>query len=70
MKRALALTLLLSVIGATLALAAPDAHVLMISVDGLMPSTYTLTGRPAFRSCAAWRLVAHPPGALSPCSRR
>ncbi|MBA2305815.1 MAG: alkaline phosphatase family protein [Acidobacteria bacterium] len=57
MKHSLQLTALLSVIGVTLALAqGPDVHVLMISVDGLMPSSYTSPGPariPVLRALAA-----------------
>ena len=45
MRHSLRLASLLIVIGTTLALAQrPDLHVLMISVDGLMPSSYTAPG--------------------------
>ena len=45
MRRSRSLIALLSLLAATVALAAgPDVHVLMISVDGLMPSAYTSPG--------------------------
>ena len=57
MRNSLRLAALLTVIGTALALAqGPDVHVLMISVDGLMPSSYTSPGPariPVLRGLAA-----------------
>ncbi|HEX2455646.1 MAG TPA: ectonucleotide pyrophosphatase/phosphodiesterase [Vicinamibacterales bacterium] len=45
MRRSRPLIALLSLVAATVALAAgPDVHVLMISVDGMMPASYTSPG--------------------------
>ena len=51
--------------------AAPDApRVILISIDGLMPSSYTARARAERRPCAPWRATASGPTAWSACCRR